>query len=234
MWIKICGNTTLEDARLAAECGAHAVGFVFAPSPRRVQADQVRRITAKLPGELEKIGVFVDAGFEEIVSTVSGCGLTGVQLHRTPDALLPFRLRRHFAQFPGRTSILSVLHYKDQERAFEDQLTELGRNDALDGVLVDASTARAVGGTGATFNWMEARSSFLRAAPHLRLIAAGGLAPENVKQAIETLRPWGVDVVSGVESSPGKKDPARVLAFIRSAQRASEEIMEASVPGSNS
>jgi phosphoribosylanthranilate isomerase len=140
------------------------------------------------------------------------------------------RLRQHFAQLPRRVSILGVLPYKDQDPEFQQQLTELGRNDALDGVLVDSSTARAVGGTGTTFNWLGAQGSFRGAAPHLRLIAAGGLAPENVKQAIQVLRPWGVDVVSGVESAPGKKDPARVLAFIRSAQQAAAEIVEAPLP----
>jgi phosphoribosylanthranilate isomerase len=218
MWIKICGNTTLEDARFAAECGAHAVGFIFAPSPRQVNADTVRQITEKLPAQLEKYGVFVDAGFDEIVSVVAACGLTGVQLHRSPDVRLPFRLREHL----GRLSILSVVHYKDHE--FEQRLTELGRNDALDGVLVDSSTAQAVGGTGTSFNWLEARGAFLRAAPHLRLVAAGGLSPENVKQAIQILRPWGVDVVSGVERAPGRKDPTRVLAFIRSAQEAAAQV----------
>jgi phosphoribosylanthranilate isomerase len=216
MWIKICGNTTLEDARFAAECGAHAVGFVFAPSPRQVQADLVRQITEQLPAHLEKYGVFVDAGFDEIVSTVSVCGLTGVQLHRSSDVLLPFRLREHFA---GRIGILRVLHYMGPE--FEQQLKELSGSE--DPALVDSSTSRAIGGTGTTFNWLEARSTFLRAAPNLRVVAAGGLAPENVKQAIEILRPWGVDVVSGVESAPGKKDPARVLAFIRQAQEAAAE-----------
>jgi len=225
MWIKICGNTSLEDARFAAECGADAVGFVFAPSPRRVEAELVRKITAQLPPQLEKYGVFVDAGFDEIVSTVAACGLTGVQIHRSLDVSLPSRLRQHFAQFPGRIGILRVLHYKHQAPVIEQQLKELGHNDALDGVLVDSSTARAVGGTGTSFNWLEARNSFRWAAPHLRLIAAGGLAPENVKQAIQTLRPWGVDVVSGVESAPGKKDPAKVQAFIRSAQEAAEEIL---------
>ena len=225
MWIKICGNTSLEDARFAAECGAHAVGFVFAPSPRQVGAGLVSKITQQLPPQLETYGVFVDADFDEIVSTVTACGLTGVQIHRSSDGLLPLRLRQHFAQLPGRIGILRVLQYKNQ--GFEQQLTELGRNDALDGVLVDSSTQRAVGGTGTSFNWLEARNSFLRAAPHLRLIAAGGLAPENVKRAIQILRPWGVDVVSGVESVPGKKDPARVLAFIRSAQEAAEEILAA-------
>jgi phosphoribosylanthranilate isomerase len=213
MWIKICGNTTLEDARFAAECGAHAVGFVFAPSPRRVEAEQVRKITEQLPPPLEKYGVFVDAGFDEIVSTVTASGLTGVQLHRSSDVVLPSRLRRHFA---GRISVLPVLHYQDQN--FEQQLAQLSQEE--DAVLVDSRTAQALGGTGTSYNWFEARSSFLRAAPHLRLIAAGGLTPENVKQAIQILHPWGVDVVSGVESAPGKKDPERVLAFIQSAQEA--------------
>jgi phosphoribosylanthranilate isomerase len=212
MWIKICGNTTLEDARFAAGCGADAVGFIFAHSPRRVDADLVGQITPKLPAQLETYGVFVDAVFDEIAATVSACGLTGVQLHRSSDKLLPSRLRQ---QFP-RLSILHVVNYRAPD--FEQRLTDLGPGG--DAVLVDSSTARAVGGTGATFNWQEARNIFLQAAPHRRLIAAGGLAPENVQQAIQILRPWGVDVVSGVESAHGKKDPARVLAFIRSAREA--------------
>jgi phosphoribosylanthranilate isomerase len=229
MWVKICGNTTMEDACFAAEAGASAVGFVFAPSPRQVEVDVVREITARLPRQLEKYGIFVDAGFDEIVSTVSNAGLTGVQLHRSPDALLPARLREHFARRQVQIGILRVLHYKDHDLEFDQQLMELGGNDApggvLDGVLVDSSTARAIGGTGTTFNWLAAQGSFQRAAPHFRLIAAGGLSPENVRQAIQTLRPWGVDVVSGVESAPGKKDPLRVRAFIRSAQEAAAEIL---------
>jgi phosphoribosylanthranilate isomerase len=220
MWIKICGNTTLEDARFAADAGADALGFIFAPSPRQVRANQVRRIVEKLPQQVAKYGVFVDAGFEEIVTAVSECGLTGVQLHRTSDALLPLRLRQ---RFPGPFAILSVVHYKDE--TFEHQLTNLSQNDALDAVLVDSSSARAVGGTGTSFDWDKARSAFLRSASNLKLIAAGGMAPENVKQAIETLQPWGVDVVSGVESAPGKKDPDRVFAFIRAAQEAEEETL---------
>jgi phosphoribosylanthranilate isomerase len=224
MWIKICGNTSLEDARFAAQSGADALGFIFAPSPRQVEAKLVRQITEKLPREVEKYGVFVDAGFDEIVSTVAAAGLTGVQLHRSSDPLLPSRLRQHFA----RLGILRVLHYTEQE--FEHQLSELGGNDSFDGVLVDSSSQRAVGGTGTSFNWEGARNGFFQAAPHLRLIAAGGLAPENVKQAIQVLRPWGVDVVSGVESAPGTKDPARVLAFIQAAQQAATEILEAALP----
>ena len=224
MWIKICGNTSLEDARFAVECGADAVGFVFAPSPRQVEAKLARQITEKLPSQVEKYGVFVDAGFDEIVATVAAAGLTGVQLHRSSDDVLPSRLRR----FSARLGILRVLHYKEQE--FEHQLTELGGDDSLDGVLVDSSSLLAVGGTGTNFNWLGARSSFHQAAPHLRLIVAGGLAPENVKQAIQVLRPWGVDVVSGVESAPGRKDPARVLAFIQAARQAAAEGVVAPLP----
>jgi phosphoribosylanthranilate isomerase len=211
MWIKICGNTNLEDTHFAAECGADAVGFVFAPSPRRVEADQVRQITQGLPAALEKYGVFVDAGFDEIVSTVEACGLTGVQLHRSADEHVCLRLRQHFA---GRISILQVVNYKALE--FEQQLKELSQNG--DPILVDSSTAKAVGGTGISFDWHDARSVLQRTAPNLRLVAAGGLAPENVKRAIQILQPWGVDVVSGVESKPGKKDPKRVQAFIESSR----------------
>lgn len=218
MWIKICGNTNLEDARFAAECGADALGFVFALSPRQVESDQVRQITQELPSQVEKYGVFADAPFDEIVSTVEACHLTGIQLHRSSDELLPYRLRRHFA---GRIAIVQVLNYKAND--FERQLGEI--NASGDPVLVDSFTAKAVGGTGTSFNWSEARNSILRTAPNLRLIAAGGLAPENVKQAIEILQPWGVDVVSGVESKPGKKDPIRVQAFIKQAQEASLDIV---------
>ena len=95
MWIKVCANTSLEDATLAVEAGANAVGFVFAESPRRVTREQVREIAPRLPQTIEKYGVFVDAGFDEIVATVRECGLTGVQLHSTPDAGLPLRLREY-------------------------------------------------------------------------------------------------------------------------------------------
>ncbi|HTZ57474.1 MAG TPA: phosphoribosylanthranilate isomerase [Acidobacteriaceae bacterium] len=222
MWIKICGNTNLEDARFAAQCGANAVGFVFAPSPRQVNVETVRQIARNLPPELETYGVFADAGLEDIVSAVNTCGLTGVQLHRSSDDRLPALLRDRL----DRISILSVLHYKgDQFKGdqFEHQMMETAQNTALNGVLVDSSTTRAIGGTGVSFNWSEARNAFLRVAPKMRLVAAGGLSPENVQQAIQTLQPWGVDVVTGVEQAPGKKDPAKVLAFIRAAREASTE-----------
>jgi phosphoribosylanthranilate isomerase len=217
MWIKICGNTTLEDAQLAAENGANAVGFVFASSPRRVGVAQVREITPLLPAGLEKIGVFVDASCNEIAATVLECGLTGVQLHASFDSGLTLRLRDRFAALPaGRAvKILQVLHFGAD---FEEQLSLLRSSATADAVLVDSRTAKAVGGTGISFDWSEARRGF--AGFSLPMIAAGGLRPENVAEAIQTLHPWGVDVSSGVEASPGKKDPERVRGFVDAARSA--------------
>src|ERR1700756_131403 len=114
IWIKICANTTLEDALLAADAGADAVGFVFAPSPRRVTVEQVAAITLKLPSLIEKIGVFVDSSFDEIETAVRDCGLTGVQLHFETEPDLPRKLRQRF----GRDlRIVGVVRYRAQRFA---------------------------------------------------------------------------------------------------------------------
>jgi phosphoribosylanthranilate isomerase len=229
MWIKICGNTSLDDARSAVDAGANAVGFVFAESPRQVTWAQVRAIAPRLPKTVEKYGVFVDPSFEDVVASVVACGLTGVQLHTTSDPGLALRLREHFAAIParGRLGILRVVHYASD---FDGQLEELRRDHAVDGVLIDSRTAKAVGGTGVAFDWRAAQTSFLRNAPHLRLIVAGGLNPESVASAIYTLQPWGVDVASGVEASPGKKDPGKVRAFVDAVRKAAVEIEKAKQP----
>jgi len=229
MWIKVCANTSLEDARLAVAAGANAVVFVLAESPRRVTREQVREIAPRLPRTVEKFGVFVDPSFEEVVETVVGCGLTGVQLHTASDPGLALRLREHFAAIParGRLGILRVMHYGAD---FDGQLEELRQDHAVDGVLIDSRTAKAVGGTGVAFDWRAAQASFLRGAPHLRLIVAGGLRPENVAEAIYTLQPWGVDVASGVEAAPGRKDPVKVKAFVEAARKAAAEMNKAKQP----
>ncbi|HEX3437853.1 MAG TPA: phosphoribosylanthranilate isomerase [Pseudacidobacterium sp.] len=219
MWIKICGNTNLDDALLAADAGADAVGFVFAESPRRVTIEQVDAITQHLPESLEKYGVFVDWDFEQIARTVTESGLTGVQLHATNDPLLSTKLREHFGPELG---VLRVIHYT---QSLEAQLKAAQEDISMNGVLVDSRTATAVGGTGVRFDWQTARRSFLESSPHLRLIAAGGLNPANVTEAIQTLEPWGVDVSSGVEAIPGKKDPVKVRAFIIAAKAAAAQMM---------
>ena len=213
LWVKICANTTLEDARLTAEAGANAVGFVFAPSPRRVTAEQVAAIVSGLPASVEKIGVFVDASFEEIVATVQRCRLTGVQLHSEIGAELPARLR---AELGAALRILRVVHFGAD---VAEQATRYAADVNVDAVLVDSRTAIAVGGTGIAFDWDEAARTVF-GGEKANLIAAGGLNPENVAEAIAKLKPWGVDVASGVEAAPGRKDAAKVRAFIAHARAA--------------
>lgn len=223
MWVKICGNTSFEDAQVGAEAGADALGFVFAASPRHVTVEQVAAIVPNLPRSVEKIGVFVDASFEEIAATVEACGLTGVQLHFAAAPELPAQLRASFG--PG-LRILQVVHF-DATAATETAAQNLDSQNfgsnidaSVDAILVDSRTAGAVGGTGKAFDWNLAAATLFRDAK-VRLVAAGGLTPENVAQAIATLHPWGVDAVSGVEAMPGRKDPAKVRAFVANAKAAS-------------
>ena len=215
LWIKICGNTSVEDATLAAEVGANAVGFVFAASPRQVTEKQVLQIVPRLPEVLEKIGVFVDASLEKIEATVRACHLTGVQLHFDADPGLPGKLRERFG---AGLRILRVVHYG----ADATQVGPLTEDVNIDAVLIDSRTANAVGGTGTAFDWSSAASQFRIPGAQCRFVVAGGLTPANVSEAIATLHPWGVDVVSGVEASPGSKDPDKVRAFIARARAAHE------------
>jgi len=214
LWIKICANTSLADAMVAAEAGADAVGFVFAPSPRRVTAEQVAAIVPELPAKIEMIGVFVGAGVDEIAATVETAGLTGVQLHSEVTADATAKLRARFG--PG-LRILRVVHF---EAGAPERAALAAQDRSVDAILVDSRTVTAVGGTGKTYDWAEARRTLFDGAEELKLVAAGGLTPENVAEAIATLRPWGVDVVSGVEAAPGRKDAAKVRAFIANARAA--------------
>jgi phosphoribosylanthranilate isomerase len=213
IWIKICANTTLEDAQVAAEAGADAVGFVFAPSPRRVTSAQVAAITPHLPSKLEKIGVFVEAALDEICAAVRECGLSGVQLHSETGTDLPARLRENFGM---KFLILRVMHFSPNAVR---QAGAIAAEPNIDAILVDSRTATAVGGTGVPFDWASASESLFRTTGS-RLIAAGGLTPINVGQAIAILRPWGVDVASGVEAAPGRKDPQKIRDFVANARNA--------------
>jgi phosphoribosylanthranilate isomerase len=214
LWVKICANTSLDDARLAVEAGADAVGFVFAPSPRRVTVEQAAAIVPRLPVSLEKIGVFVDLPADAIAEAVRRCGLTGVQLHSDtgPDAAANLRV-----QFGPGLRILRVVHFGPE---MATQAAAYAADPNTDGVLVDSRTATAIGGTGIPFDWDEARRTVFRDGIAVRMVAAGGLNPGNVAVAIRTLQPWGVDVVSGVEASPGRKDAVKVAAFVANARNA--------------
>lgn len=229
IWIKICASTSLEDALLAAEAGADALGFVFAPSPRRVTVEQVAAIVPHLPAELEKIGVFVDAAFEEIAATIEAGGLTGAQLHFDAPPQLAAQLRERFG---AGLRIVRTVHFSagqggrsDPAEIAEKTLAALApeaffSDPSIDAILVDSCSAKAVGGTGQSFDWRLAAATLFQNPSAIKCIAAGGLTPENVAEAIATLRPWGVDVASGVEAAPGRKDPAKLRAFIAHARAA--------------
>jgi phosphoribosylanthranilate isomerase len=215
MWIKICGNTNLDDTRLAAELGADAVGFVFAPSPRRVTTEQVAAITPHLPEKVAKVGVFVTQDFDEIAETVRRAGLTGMQL----GGLDPHLLVQLAEAFP-ELLIVQTAHWTAGNQTatdFANSLYQIRRASGIDAVLVDSRTMAASGGTGITFDWQAARQA-LAGLGSLPFIVAGGLNPGNVANAISVLQPWGVDVASGVEAHPGRKDPEKVAAFIRVAR----------------
>ncbi|HZC44155.1 MAG TPA: phosphoribosylanthranilate isomerase [Acidobacteriaceae bacterium] len=231
MWIKICGITSLEDAKVAIAAEADAVGFVFAASPRRVTPESVHEITRALPFNVEKIGVFVDSSLDEIVATFETAGLTGVQLHGeySPDHLLELRMRMKKNFLPVR--VIYVVPYDGDSAGFARRLQALAAmpdtDDGPSAVLVDTRVGDKVGGTGIPFDWGAAQAAFRQHAANLRLIAAGGLRPENARQAIQTMQPWGVDVCSGVESGPGRKDHQRVMQFIRASRAAAVEFAEA-------
>lgn len=219
LWIKICGTTSLEDARLAIEAGADALGFVFAPSPRRVTAEQAAAITVSLRENVDKIGVFVDAAFEEIEAAVCACALTGAQLHSETGPELTARLKERFGK---DFRVMRAVHFGPDAA---EQVEAIDRDANVDAILIDSRTAAAVGGTGVAFDWSAARETLFQnpKAFGRRRVAAGGLTPGNVAEAIATLRPWGVDVVSGVEAAPGKKDPAKVRDFVANARAASRQ-----------
>lgn len=219
MFIKICANTTLEDALLAAELGADAVGFVFAKSKRQVTAEQVAAITSHLPEIVSKVGVFTSTDADEILRAASVAGLTAVQLHSTFDPELVNAIKAGSA---GMLRVIQVVDVTEETTADElrASLTAALNHSYVAAALIDASHGGSSGGTGKRFDW-ERTAQVVRqieAKPHWMVLVAGGLNPENVAQAIATFAPSGVDVASGVEAFPGKKDPAKLKAFIEAAR----------------
>lgn len=217
-WVKICGNTSLEDAQLATEQGADALGFVFAESKRRVTSEQVAAITPHLPSHIERVGVFYSRDAAEIAAIVEESGLTAVQLHGGVDLLLAQKLRE---RLDHEITLIQTLHWvvgTDSGERLDEEVPQVAASKLINRVLVDSRVGGAAGGTGISFDWKAARSLFQDAAKHIPIIVAGGLRPENVGEAIRELTPWGVDVVSGVEASPGRKDPEKLRTFLRIAK----------------
>jgi phosphoribosylanthranilate isomerase len=205
VFVKICGNTTEEDALLATALGADALGFVFAPSRRQVKADDVRSIVKRLPHEVTTVGVFVNERPERVVEIASIVGLHGVQLSgREPLSEVRWIRERLSFVIQGFTA--------------GDPALALAANGPADVVLVDSPNP----GSGQVFDWRLAEG----APGGVRLLLAGGLTPENVSEAIRRVRPWGVDVATGVEASPGRKDPRKLRRFIEAARGGGEALEE--------
>jgi phosphoribosylanthranilate isomerase len=219
-WIKICGTTNLEDALIAIEAGAgaDALGFVFyEKSPRYVDAARIEQIIAKLPAEVEKIGVFVGWTKADL-QIAQQLPLTGVQIHggfNQTTADLPCDRKVYLA--------LRAAEFFDSEGRFDSFAlrAEDRTRKTLQGILLDSGTAQTPGGTGKVFDWEKAvpMAETIRRSG-IPLVVAGGLHPGNVAEAMRILNPWGVDVVSGVEASPGRKDPAKIKAFIQAVRQA--------------
>lgn len=193
--IKVCGITRLADARAAVGAGVDALGFIFAPrSPRRVSPEQAREIVAELPPFISRVGVFVDSSLEEVAAVAAASGLTQVQLHGRESVEFCLALRRE------NTTLSICKSFRVGGGAARPDFS--GYRDAVDSILLDTYVKDQEGGTGKSFDWSLVDCSGIG----VPAILAGGLGPENIHEAIRTVRPYGVDVNSGVESSPGIKD----------------------------
>ena len=208
-WVKICGMTNLEDALTAVEAGADAVGFVFYEgSPRNISVEAAREIAGKLPEGVDRIGVFVNETPERVSAVADGVGLTAVQFHGD-EYQSPAKYVVNREAFFCLPAIETIRKWKSGDFVTFHAFPNLA------GVLLDSGTREERGGTGKTFAWGEAHS-FVSALGVLHpVVVAGGLTPSNVGWAVEFLKPWGVDVASGVEARPGKKDPEKVRAVVR-------------------
>ncbi len=202
-WIKICGITSLEDGLEAASLGVDALGFVFAPSPRKIDPETARRIIQNLPEGLLKVGVFVNEERREIERVAAYCGLDALQFHGQES-------RAYCRRFPYL--VIKAIHIKDVE-----SLRSMEEYDDFR-ILLDAYSPLRAGGSGHSFPWKIAS----RAREKRNFILSGGLTAGNVPGAIRKIRPFGVDVASGVEETPGKKDLSKMVQFVKEVRNADE------------
>lgn len=201
-WVKICGTTSLEDALVAVEAGADAVGFVFyEKSPRYVSPETALEIVKELPEDIEAVGVFMEEAPERVAEIAEIAGLSAVQLHGF-RGLWPATEKKVFVAVPAGDLMASIGDMPSNVSA----------------VFADSSA-----GKGTTFDWEDAWVSVRSAMQFFPVVVAGGLTPGNVVEMMSVLEPWGVDVVSGVELSPGRKDPEKVRAFVEAVRGADRE-----------
>lgn len=203
IWIKICGITNIEDALRAASLGVDALGFIFAPSPRRVEPGVAKKIILSLPKTLLKVGVFVDEDPREVLRVAEYCGLNALQFNGEESS--------EYCQKFFHT-VFKAIHI----RGFEN-LRDMEKYHDVS-VLLDTYHPMKFGGTGNSFPWEVA----IKAKEKRNFILSGGLNPLNVREAIRKVRPFGVDVCSGVESVPGKKDLSKMVDFVKEVKKADE------------
>ena len=218
-WVKICGMTNLEDALTAVEAGADAVGFVFyEKSPRRISVEAAREIVERLPENVEKVGVFVNEVEGTLCDVADRTGVTAIQMHGDNED-------PHVADLVvARRPALKVLAAISMVRERPDGWAMMWHPDVVHAFLVDSGSSSKHGGTGDVFNWRASLPALEIIKRLGRVIAAGGLTSTNVVEALEILKPWGVDVASGVESRPGKKDPEKVRAFVKAVRDADRKV----------
>lgn len=206
--IKICGLTTRRDAEAAIELGADALGFNFFSGSKRFVGNAHDWI-GTLPGNVEKIAVLVNPSWGEAKAIAEAPGIDALQLHGAETPELCRRLRQEGIRFEKALPVSGVASLNDVADFFTQT------------VLLDSSSGGEFGGSGRTFPWQIARN-FIEANPHLRVVLAGGLTPENIAEAVAMVRPFGVDVTTGVEVAPGRKDYGRLQAFIAAARAAQD------------
>jgi phosphoribosylanthranilate isomerase len=209
LFVKVCGITRLQDADCAAGLGATAIGFIFWPgSPRYIAPDDAREIVRQTSSRLSTVGVFVNASMEQIRTIVGTVGLDLAQLHGSESPEYCRQLARLGPPGPeGHTRLIKAVGLKDG--AAVDAEAEIDGFDSDVVILLDTHDPARHGGTGRTVNWNAAR----QIAASRRTILSGGLSAENVGAALESVRPYGIDVSSGVESAPGVKDAGKLRRF---------------------
>jgi len=200
--VKICGVTSPQQAEAAARAGADAIGLVFHPgSPRALEAELAVDISRSIPAFVSVVGLFMNPSRERVEQLLSQVPLELLQFHGTESPAFCRSFGRRYIKAVGMSDGGDPV---ERARGFEDAAA----------ILVDSHAGKSAGGTGEAFDWQRLPGDWSH-----RLILAGGLSPDNVAMAVEQVRPWAVDVSSGVESEPGQKDPARMSHFIREVHR---------------